>query len=74
MMVVTLLAISAASPVFAQSYSYMTGDHNMRSSKLVGMPVFNEHNEKIGTIDEILLPAAGGEVMAVLSVGGYWRW
>ena len=35
------------------------------------MPVYNEHGEKIGVIDDITLPTAGGEVSAVLSVGGY---
>jgi sporulation protein YlmC with PRC-barrel domain len=53
------------------SSTYMTGDHNMRSSKMIGMAVYNERNEKIGVLDDILLPAAGGEVTAVLSVGGF---
>src|SRR5271165_3430470 len=69
-LVVSLLAISAAVPASAQMF-YMTADHNMRSSKLIGMPVYNDHNEKIGVIDDILLPATGGEVTAVLSVGGF---
>ena len=56
----------------AQSYtSYMTADHNMRSSKLIGMTVYNEQNEKIGVIDDIMLPVFGGEVTAVVSVGGF---
>ena len=53
--------------------SYMTGDHNMRASKVIGMPVYNEHGDKIGVIDDITLPASGGEVSAVLSVGGLSR-
>ena len=38
---------------------------------MIGMAVYNEHNEKIGVMDDILLPATGGEVTAVLSVGGF---
>jgi hypothetical protein len=73
---VVLVGISVAAPAMAQSEvpssaAYMTADHNMRSSKLIGMTVWNDHNEKIGKIDDILIPAAGGEVTAVLSVGGY---
>jgi sporulation protein YlmC with PRC-barrel domain len=74
--VVSVLAIGLTAPVMAQSLtppaaSYMTADHNMRSSKMIGMAVYNERNEKIGVLDDILLPATGGEVTAVLSVGGF---
>ncbi len=70
----SMLTFVVTVPAIAQMQTlppYMTADSNMRSSKLIGMPVYNEHNEKIGTIDEILLPAKGGEVTAVLSVGGF---
>ena len=67
---IALLAISVAGPAMAQMF-YMTIDRNMRSSKLIGMTVYNDRNEKIGVIDDVMLPAAGGEVMVVLSVGGF---
>jgi sporulation protein YlmC with PRC-barrel domain len=67
----TVTAMAQSEVPSSASYAFMTADHNMRSSKMIGMPVYNEHNEKIGTIEEILLPAAGGEVTAVISVGGY---
>jgi len=71
-LVVSLLAIGTAmAPSARAQMFYMTTSHDMRSSKLVGMAVYNDRNEKIGTIDEILLPATGGEVTAVLSVGGF---
>ena len=65
-----LIAISLSGTANAQMF-YMTTDHNMRSSKLIGMTVYNDRNEKIGVIDDIMLPAAGGEVTAVISVGGF---
>ena len=73
---VVMVAFSATAPVMAQSESpsyaaYMTPDHNMRSSKLIGLPVYNDHGERIGVIDDIMLPAMGGEVTAVASIGGF---
>jgi sporulation protein YlmC with PRC-barrel domain len=67
----SLMAISCSAPAMAQSYTFTTPDHYMRSSRLIGMTVYNEHNEKIGTIDDIMLPMGGGEIEAVLSVGGF---
>jgi sporulation protein YlmC with PRC-barrel domain len=73
---VAMVAFTAAAPAMAQNEAstfsaYMTADHNMRSSKLIGLPVYNDHGDKIGVIDEIMLPAMGGEVTAVVSVGGF---
>jgi sporulation protein YlmC with PRC-barrel domain len=67
---VCLLAMTFAMPASAQ-FRYMTTDHAMRSSQLIGMTVFNEHNESIGTIDDIMIPANGGPPVAVISVGGF---
>ena len=74
MLAVALMAISLAVPAMAQSETgagYVTADHQMRSSKMIGMAVYNEHGEKIGVIDEILVPMSGGEPNTVLSVGGF---
>jgi sporulation protein YlmC with PRC-barrel domain len=73
---VVMVAFAAGAPAMAQNEAsaypaYMTPDHNMRSSKLLGLPVYNDHGEKIGLIDDIMLPAMGGEVTAVVSVGGF---
>ncbi|TDH59622.1 PRC-barrel domain containing protein [Dankookia rubra] len=42
-----------------------------RASKLIGSSVYNENNESIGEVDDILLPAAGSGPVAVISVGGF---
>jgi sporulation protein YlmC with PRC-barrel domain len=73
---VAMVAFAAAAPAMAQNEaqaypSYMTADQNMRSSKLIGLPVYNTQGAKIGLIDDIMLPAKGGEVTAVVSVGGF---
>lgn len=71
---VAIVMLSVTAPLMAQEggiTSFMTADHNMRSSKVIGMAVYNDQGEKIGVVDDILLPVTGGEVTAVLSVGGY---
>ena len=42
-----------------------------RASKLIGSSVYNENNESIGEVDDIVLPANGGAPVAVVSVGGF---
>lgn len=76
MLAVAMVAFTAVAPAMAQNEAstfapYMTTDHNMRSSRLIGLQVYNDHGEKLGKIDDILLPAMGGEVTAVVSVGGF---
>jgi sporulation protein YlmC with PRC-barrel domain len=73
---VAFVAFTATASAMAQNEAstfaaYMTADHNMRSSKLIGLPVYNDHGEKIGVIDEIMLPSKRGEATAVISVGGF---
>lgn len=42
-----------------------------RSSKIVGSPVVNDSNEKIGEIDDLLVEPSDKVLFAVLSVGGF---
>ena len=43
-----------------------------RASKLIGSSVYNENNESIGEVDDILIPPGGsGGPIAVISVGGF---
>ena len=63
---VTLIASVRAMPVVVQTSvgtsqthaAYMTGDR-MRTSKLDGMSVYNDHGQEIGTSDEILIDPTG---------------
>jgi hypothetical protein len=48
----------------------MTQDGMARSSKVVGSSVYNEHDEKVGSIDDLLI-GKDGKISAVLSVGGF---
>ena len=42
-----------------------------RSSKLVGLGVYNSANEKVGTIDDLIMNSQGQINTAVIGVGGF---
>jgi hypothetical protein len=42
-----------------------------RTSKVVGSAVYNEANEKVGTIDDLIVTPGDHVPFAVLSVGGF---
>jgi sporulation protein YlmC with PRC-barrel domain len=59
-----LLATTMLIPAFA------AGDM-WRSSKLIGLNVYNDQNEKLGDISEILLDKSGKVDGVVIGVGGF---
>ena len=48
----------------------MTDNGSMRASKIVGSSVYNDHNEKIGSIDDLVI-GSDHSLHAVVSVGGF---
>jgi len=48
----------------------MTDNGSMRASKIVGSSVYNDHNEKIGSVDDLVI-GNDKTLNAVLSVGGF---
>jgi sporulation protein YlmC with PRC-barrel domain len=48
----------------------MTDDGGMRTSKIVGSSVYNDHNEKVGSIDDVVI-GQDKTLNAVVSVGGF---
>ena|ERR1700722_9486344 len=48
----------------------MTQMGDARASKVIGSSVYNDHDEKVGSIDDILI-GSDGKLSAVLSVGGF---
>ena len=44
---------------------------NWRASKLVGLSVYNEKNENVGSINDLLMDKQGSVKAAVISVGGF---
>ena len=53
----------------AASNSSFSGD--WRASKVVGLNVYNDQNESIGSINDLLMDKSGGMKAAVISVGGF---
>jgi hypothetical protein len=54
-----------------QNVSY-TG--TWRASKVVGLNVYNEQNENVGSINDLLMDKSGNVKAAVISVGGSSAW
>jgi len=44
---------------------------NWRASKLMGLDVYNEKNEKLGDVNEIILEKSGKVTAVVIGVGGF---
>jgi sporulation protein YlmC with PRC-barrel domain len=55
----------------ANSSAMMHKEGQWRSSKLIGVDVYNEANEKVGDIEELILDKSGKIEHVVLGVGGF---
>ena len=55
----------------AESSAVMHREGEWRASKLVGVNVYNEANEKIGDINDVILGKSGRVENVVLGVGGF---
>jgi sporulation protein YlmC with PRC-barrel domain len=53
----------------SMSTSSVQGD--WRASKVVGLKVYNDNNESVGTISDLLMDKSGNIKAAVLGVGGF---
>jgi len=49
----------------------LTDRGDVRASKLIGSSVYNDHNEKIGSVDDVLLSKDNKANAVILSVGGF---
>jgi sporulation protein YlmC with PRC-barrel domain len=55
----------------ANASATMHRDGEWRASKLVGVNVYNEANEKIGDINDVILDKSGKVSKVILGVGGF---
>jgi sporulation protein YlmC with PRC-barrel domain len=58
----------AAAPVTASDSSY---NGNWRASKVVGLSVYNDGNESLGSINDLLTDKSGNIKAVVIGVGGF---
>jgi sporulation protein YlmC with PRC-barrel domain len=49
----------------------LTDQGEVRASKLVGTSVYNDHDEKLGTVDDVILGKSNAVDKVILSVGGF---
>jgi PRC-barrel domain len=62
---------AAASPA-SNAPKFFTADHQLRAGKLVGASVYNDQDQSIGSIDDVLMSDADHKAaIAVISVGGF---
>ena len=64
---------STAAPAQMNSGNWMTQEQpgQWRASKLEGLDVYNQNNEKIGDISELLVDSSGKVQAVVVGVGGF---
>ena len=62
-------AQTATNQVATSATTHKEGE--WRASKLAGVDVYNEANEKIGDINEVILDRSGKVVNVILGVGGF---
>jgi sporulation protein YlmC with PRC-barrel domain len=60
-----------ASAAFAAESSSSTYQGDWRTSKVVGLNVYNDQNQNVGSINDLLTDKSGNIKAAVLSVGGF---
>ena len=60
---------TTAAPAVASDTSSFKG--NWRSSKLVGLNVYNDSNESLGSINDLLTDKSGNIKAVVIGVGGF---
>jgi hypothetical protein len=65
-------APTAATPsTTAPSMSSQSFSDDWRASKIIGLSVYNESNEKLGSISELITDKSGKIAAAIIGVGGF---
>jgi sporulation protein YlmC with PRC-barrel domain len=60
---------TTAAPAAASDTSSLKG--NWRASKVVGLSVYNDNNESVGSINDLLMEKGGSIKAVVIGVGGF---
>ena len=61
----------AAAPAASGSYATAQSASDWRSSKVIGLNVYNAKNEKIGDINDLIIGSSGTITHAIVGVGGF---
>jgi sporulation protein YlmC with PRC-barrel domain len=69
---ITTAAFAQTSPASPNSATTASmSHHEWRASKVIGINVYNDANEKIGDINELLLDRSGKIANVIIGVGGF---
>lgn len=63
--------MAQGAPQVVSKVDIVSVDTAYRGSKVIGSTVYNEQNESVGKIDDLLISADGKAPYAVLSIGGF---
>ena len=63
--------MASSSATAQKTPEYTTSDGQIRLGKVVGASVYNDQNQSIGSVDDVLMGKDGKTTTAVLSVGGF---
>lgn len=73
-----IATVSMSAPVFAQGAPQTVVNMNVsnvssgwRATKIIGATIFNEADERIGTIDDLIVSRTDRIPYAIISVGGF---
>ncbi len=62
---------AAAGATASSTPKFMTSDDQVRVAKIVGASVYNDKDETVGSIDDVLMSHDNKATTAVISVGGF---
>ena len=65
------LVASSLGASLALAQSARQDPEAISSDRMIGAPVYNDGNQRIGTLEDILVQPSGGEPRLVLSVGDF---
>lgn len=65
--------LSQGAPQMVAKVDLNSIDTAYRGSKVIGSTVYNDQNESVGKVDDLLISGDGKAPYAVLSVGGFLR-
>ena len=67
----TAMPANTAAADHSSAPRYVTADGQLRAGKIVGASVYNDQNQSVGSVDDVLMSKDNKANAAVISVGGF---
>lgn len=62
---------ATGAPTLGMAVDSMRLTDGRRASRIIGTNIYNENNETIGEVDDLIFSSTGGQPVAIISVGGF---